>query len=118
MTAILSCRAMLNQRPLRRGRLIEFLYPTGLRNRQGAGRSERRCRQGQGRGRRRRGQGQGRGGVRARQAQGFRRSGAVAVELSGAREGEASHPGGLNVCAAGRPHDQVGRIEVVNPRRA
>jgi hypothetical protein len=28
MTAILSCRAMLNQRPLRRGCLIEFLYPT------------------------------------------------------------------------------------------
>ena len=29
MAAILSCRAMLNQRPLRRGCLIEFLYPTG-----------------------------------------------------------------------------------------
>jgi hypothetical protein len=29
MAAILSCRAMLNHRPLRRGCLIEFLYPTG-----------------------------------------------------------------------------------------
>src|SRR5450756_2432749 len=28
MAAILSCRAMLNQRPLRRGCLSEFLYPT------------------------------------------------------------------------------------------
>jgi len=28
MAAILSCGAMLNQRPLRRGCLIEFLYPT------------------------------------------------------------------------------------------
>lgn len=31
MAAILSCRAMLNHRPLRRGCLIEFLYPTGSR---------------------------------------------------------------------------------------
>ncbi len=29
MAAILSCRAMLNHRPLRRGCLIEFLYTTG-----------------------------------------------------------------------------------------
>jgi hypothetical protein len=28
MAAILSCRAMLNHRPLRRDCLIEFLYPT------------------------------------------------------------------------------------------
>jgi hypothetical protein len=32
MAAILSCGAMLNQRPLRRGCLIEFLYPTGERD--------------------------------------------------------------------------------------
>jgi hypothetical protein len=30
MAAILACRAMLNHRPLRRGCLIEFLYPTGV----------------------------------------------------------------------------------------
>ena len=30
MAAILSCRAMLNHRPLRPGCLIEFLYPTGF----------------------------------------------------------------------------------------
>ena len=29
MAAILSCRAMLNYGRLRRGCLIEFLYPTG-----------------------------------------------------------------------------------------
>jgi hypothetical protein len=30
MAAILSCWAMLNHRPLRRGCLIEFLYRTGM----------------------------------------------------------------------------------------
>jgi hypothetical protein len=29
MAAILSCHSMLSHRPLRRGCLIEFLYPTG-----------------------------------------------------------------------------------------
>ncbi len=29
MAPILPCRAMLNHRPIRRGYLIEFLYPTG-----------------------------------------------------------------------------------------